>query len=84
MRHFKYTPPINGWATKSRQTVQVMFQWGVKPEAPPRLAGGVRYMKFSRKVWHSGRKPSRIAVGFVRAMGSMQFFRGCYEGAEND
>ena len=77
MRHFKYTPPINDWATKSRQTVQQVFRWGIKPERRPTL-------RYDIEMWRAGRNPNRFAVGFIRAGGAVNFFRGCYEGAEND
>ena len=84
MRHFQYTPPHNDWGTKKRQTVQSMFQWGVRREPRPLSAKRVNWLKFDQILWRAGRKPNRTAVGTIRAMGAMQFFRGCYRGAEND
>ena len=75
---FKYSAPINPWACRGRQTVQQVFRWGVKPERRPTL-------RYDIEVWRVGRRnPNRFAVGFIRAGGAVNFFRGCYHGAEND
>lgn len=74
------------WGTGQRKTVQQMFQWGTKYEAPPtHHPYGVKQLRYERNVWRVYRKAiKRDTVGLIRAMGAINFFRGCYIGAEND
>ena len=72
------------WGTGRRQTASRIFQWGIKREPYPTHAGSLAFLKYDRAIWRVGRKPNRIAVGTLRAMGVKNFFRGCYLGAEND
>ena len=73
------------WGTGQRRTVQQAFRWGIKHEPRPTKSVSVSYLRYEREVWkmHLG-KPHRDAVGYIRAFGATNFFRGCYEGAEND
>ena len=72
------------WGTGQRKTVQQVFAWGIRREPYPQASDGVAFLRYGREVWQAGRKPNRIAVGTIRAMGAQHFFRGCYHGAEND
>ena len=72
------------WGPSQRKTMQWVFERGIKREARPLYSDSVSYLKFERMVWLDGRKPNRITVGSIRAMGAANFFRGCYLGAEND
>lgn len=81
---FKYTPPISNWAPGKRRTVQQAMRWGVQREPYPQTAHSLSDLRYDRQVWRLGRKPRRLAVGFIRAFGATHFFNGCYPGAEND
>lgn len=72
------------WGTGRRQTVQRMFQWGTRREPYPTHAGSLEFLKYDKMIWRVGRKPNRIVVGTIRAMGAQHFFRGCYLGAEDE
>lgn len=72
------------WGPSQRKTVQRVFQWGVKREPRPTHADNMEFLKYERMIWNVGRKPNRLAVGTIRAMGAKYFFNGCYKGAEND
>lgn len=72
------------WGPGQRKTVQYIFQWSIKREPRPVTSDSVKYLWYERRVWADGRKPNRIAVGCIRAMGAQHFFKGCYVGAENE
>lgn len=78
------------WGTGQRKTVQQAltvqqaFVLGIRREPYPQSASRMEFLKFDKMIWQAGRKPNRIVVGTIRAMGAQHFFRGCYLGAEND
>ena len=72
------------WGPNQRKTVQWIFRRSVEREPRPVTSDSVSYLHYERRVWADGRKPNRIAVGCIRAMGATHFFKGCYIGAEND
>ena len=72
------------WGPNQRKTVQWIFRRSVEREPRPVTSDSVSYLHYERRVWVDGRKPNRIAVGCIRAMGAQHFFKGCYIGAEND
>lgn len=72
------------WGPNQRKTVQWIFRRSVEREPRPATSDSVSYLHYERRVWVDGRKPNRIAVGCIRAMGAQHFFKGCYIGAEND
>lgn len=81
---FKYTAPHNDWGKDKRWTVQQAFQWGIKREPRPTHASRLEFLRHDMMLWRAGRKPNRLTIGTIRAFGATNFFRGCYQGAEND
>ena len=77
-RRFTYTKAGEIWTT------QQAFCSGIKREPYPTHADNLAFLKYDRAIWRVGRKPNRITVGTIRAMGAKNFFRGAYHGAEND
>ena len=84
MMRFKYTPPINDWATGARQQLCKVSAFYFKPEYPPRVTKSMNDLRWYRDCRKFNKKHHRNAVGFIRAGGAVNFFRGCYHGAEND
>jgi hypothetical protein len=72
------------WGMGQRKTVQQMFRWGTVREPYPAHADSLEFLRYDRMIWRVGRKPNRITVGTIRAMGATNFFRGCHLGAENE
>ena len=72
------------WGVGQRKSPQYVFTKGVRREPYPQASDGVAFLRYEREVWREGRKPNRVAVGLIRAMGAQHFFQGCYRGAEND
>ena len=75
---------FRSWGINQRQTTRQMFVWATKREPYPTHADSMEFLRYDKMIWRAGRKPNRIAVGTIRAMGARHFFRGCYLGAEND
>ena len=76
--------PHNDWAKGARWSVQQSFKWGITREPRPTRASRLEFYRYDMMLWRAGRKPNRLAIGIIRAAGAVNFFRGCYQGAEND
>lgn len=81
---FKYTAPINGWASQGRKTIMATAAYYFKPEYPPKKTTSMADLRWWRDCQRHNKRQHRNAVGIIRAFGATNFFRGCYLGSEND